>query len=404
MSDPHAAPEPQGPLTGVRVLDLSNLLAAPMATMLLGDFGAEVFKVEHPVKGDGMRTWGQKKDGFGLFFKVVNRNKKTITIDLHTTEGQELVRRIVKELDIDVVVENYRTGTLEKWGLGYDDFRAVKPDVIMLHVTGYGRTGPMQNERALGTVLEAFSGVAYMNGYADRPPMLPPFGIGDTSTAVFAALAITMALYKRNQGGGGENIDLALYEGMFTMMGALCIDYDQLGFIRERGELANVVPRGTFETKDGRWIALSGGSGKSFELIAETIGISWVMEDERYNSNQVRIQHANEIDDIVREAIKQITYDELFERQKATGAPFGPVQNIAQIFENEQFKARDNIFAIDDPDLGTIRMQNVVPKLQNNPGRIRFSGAAKGAFNEELFERLGLSEDEVKALHDAGAV
>lgn len=373
--------------------------------MFLGDFGAEVYKVEHPEIGDGMRRWGAKKDGIGLFFKVVNRNKKTITVNLKQPEGQELIRRIVRKLEIDVVVENYRTGTLERWGIGYEQLRAVKPDIIVAHITGYGRTGPMAKERALGTLGEALSGCAYVNGYADRPPLLPAFGLGDASTGLFTAFGVVMALYHRSLSGAGQEIDLGLYEGLFTLLGTHVVDYDQLGIVAERGEMSNVAPRGTYQTADGRWVALSGGTGKTFERIAEAIGISYVLQDERLKDNAARLNHTEEIDKIVRAAVRALTFDDLMERLGCNGAPVGPVLSIAQIFEHPQYQARENIVAVNDDELGRIRMQNVVPKFSRSPGAVRFAGQPKGAFTDEvLLKEVGLTAAEVTELRSVGAI
>ena len=388
------------PLDGIRVLDLSNLLAAPMATMFLGDFGADVIKAEHPTRGDELRRWGHRKGDVGLFFKVLNRNKRTITLDLKSPRGQELVRELARQCD--VVVESYRPGTLARWGIGHEQLREVNPGIVTLHVSGFGQTGPWSGRPGFGTLAEAFSGYAHITGFPDRPPLLPSFGLGDTSTAIFAAFAIMLALYERDaRGGTGQEIDLGLYEGLFTLLGPQVVDYDQLGIVQERNgsRLPFVAPRNTYETADGVWIAIAGSTQTTFERIAHALERPDLAEDPRFADNQSRIAHAEVLDAELQEAIGRFPLDELLEIFGRMGAPVGPVYDIAQIFEHEQFAARENVVAVPDAELGELRMQNVVPRLSGTPGRIAHAGPRLGEFNAEVYGGLlGLGEAELASL------
>ena len=413
MSRPAGRSRPQGemhgvdgrmPLEGVRILDLSNLIAGPMTTMYLADFGAEVFKVEHPVRGDELRSWGHSKDGVGLFFKVVNRNKRAITLDLKRPEGQALVRRLAEA--VDVIVESFRPGTLARWGIGYEDLRDVNPDLVMVSVSGYGQTGPYASRPGFGTVAEAFSGYAAITGYADRPPLLPAFGLADAATAIHGAYAIMLALYHRDvHGGGGQHIDLALYEGLFTLLGPHVIDFDQLGIVQERsgGRLPFVSPRNSYRTGDDQWLALAGSTQATFERICAALGLEHVVDDPRFATNRLRIEHASELDAIIDEALSGFTADEALRRLEKAGAVAGPVNDVAKIVADPHVRARGSLAEVDDDELGTVRMQSVVPRLSDAPGAIRHAAPPKGRDNRAVYgELLGLGDrdlDELAANH-----
>jgi crotonobetainyl-CoA:carnitine CoA-transferase CaiB-like acyl-CoA transferase len=394
------------PLDGIRVLDLSNLLAAPMATMYLGDFGADVIKTEHPVRGDELRRWGHRKGDVGLFFKVLNRNKRTITLDLKAPRGQELVHRLAAECD--VVVESYRPGTLERWGIGYKQLSEVNPRLVMLHVSGFGRTGPWSDRPGFGTLAEAFAGCAHITGFPDRPPLLPSFGLGDTSTGIFAAFAVMLALYERDvRGGIGQEIDLGLYEGLFTLLGPQVVDYDQLGIVQQRAgsRLPFVAPRNTYQTADGTWVAIAGSTQTTFERIVRALGRDELADDPRFADNQLRIANAEMLDVELQRGVGERTLPELLELFEAMQAPVGLVHDIAQIFEHPQFQARENVVAVSDEELGVLRMQNVVPRLSRTPGRIEHAGPRLGEHNVDVYGGLlGLGEDELVSLRSDGVI
>ena len=405
-SEPSDSRRSSGPLAGVRVLDLSNLMAAPMAAMYLGDFGADVIKAEHPERGDELRNWGRQKDGVGLFFKVANRNKRTITLNLSTPEGQDIARRLAAQ--VDVVVENYRPGTMERWGLGWEELSRQNPGLVMARITGYGQTGPYSQRPGFGTLAEAFSGYAAITGYADQPPLLPAFGLGDASTAIHAAYAIALALLNRERNdGAGQFIDLGLYEGLFTLLGPHVIDYDQLGAIQERSgsRIPHVAPRNTYRTADEKWVAIAGATARTFQRICEVLEIGDVLDDPRFATNQDRVANVEALDERIQSAIGKLSLDEVLERFDEALAPVGPAHDIAGIFEDAQYRARDNIATIDDDELGPVRMQNVVPRLSETPGSIDHAGPPKGAYNSAVYdELLGLDADELERLSGAGVI
>lgn len=404
--DPAGGPTRDGPLAGIRVLDLSNLMAAPMATMYLGDFGADVIKAEHPERGDELRNWGRKKDGIGLFFKVANRNKRTITLNLSVPEGQEIAKRLAAQMD--VVVENYRPGTMERWGLGWEELSAANPGLVMARVTGYGQTGPYSQRPGFGTLAEAFSGYAAITGYADQPPLLPAFGLGDASTAIHTAYAISLALLERERNGGaGQYIDIGLYEGLFTLLGPHVIDYDQLGAIQERAgsRIPHVAPRNTYQTSDGKWVAIAGATARTFERICEVLELSDVLDDPRFATNQDRVASVEALDERIQDAIGRLALDEVLERFDEALAPVGPAHDVAGIFEDPHYRERENIATVADQELGPLRMQSVVPRLSATPGEIRHAGPPKGLYNDEVYgELLGLRGDELDGLRESGAI
>ena len=388
------------PLEGISIVDISNFMAAPGIGMYLGDFGAEIVKVERPGKGDELRTWGYAKDGVPLYWKVVNRNKKSVTADLHTPIGVEIVKRLVR--DADVVVENYRPGTIEKWGLGYDVLRAINPRIVLVRITGYGQYGPNSQMPGFGTALEAYSGGAYMNGYPDRPPLLPSFPFGDNTTALMGAFLTMVALRERDRSGEGQVVDLALYEGLMTLLGPFIVDYDQLGIVYERmgSRIPWTAPRNTYRCGDGGFVSISGSGQSVFERLCEALGIPEVAHDPRFHEHRDRITNVEALDEALGAAIGKLARDEVVRLITAAGAVAAPVRSVAEIFEDPHIRARENIVAVEDGQLGTMRMQNVVGKFSRTPGSIRSTGPQLGEHNHEiLVERLGFSSEELEAAH-----
>ena len=389
------------PLEGVRVLDISNFLAAPLSSMFLADFGADVIKVERPGRGDEVRYWGNNKNGVGLYYKVLNRGKRSITVDLHTPLGIETVKRLASE--VDIVVENYRPGTLEKWGIGYDVLSEINPGLIMVRVTGFGQTGPESSRPGFGTLAEAYAGFAHINGFADRGPLLPAFGLADSTTGLMAAFLASVALHEKRRTGRGQMIDLAIYETLFTLLGPQVVDFDQLGLVQGRNgsRLPFTAPRNTYETRDGRWVSMAGSAQSTFERICRALDVPHLIDEAPFIDNRSRIENAAALDEKLQAAISQFDYDDLFQRFTAASAPVAPVNTVADIFADAHFEARENIASVPDEELGgTLRMQNVAGKLSRTPGRIRHAGPRMGEHNREiLIERLGFSEAE---LADAG--
>jgi len=389
-------------LSGVRVADISNFLAAPMASMFLGDYGAEVVKVEHPSRGDEMRFWGENKKGVGLYYKVINRNKKSVTADLRTPIGVEIVKRLVRTAD--VVIENYRPGTLEKWGLGYDVLSEVNPRIVMLRITGFGQTGPYSHKPGFGTLAEAFAGAAHITGFPDRPPLLPAFGLGDSTAGLAGAFLTMVALFERERHGGrGQVVEFAIYEPLLTLLGPQVVNYDQLGLVQERSgsRLPFTAPRNTYRTRDGKWVAIAGSAQSIFERICRALERPELIADPRFRDNRIRMENAAELDAELQSAIERFDLDALIRRFEQHEAAVAPVNNVAQIFADPHYAARQNITAVPDEELGgPLRMQNVVGNFSRTPGAIRRAGPRLGEHNREvLVEELGFSEAELK---DAG--
>ncbi len=389
-------------LSGIRVADISNFLAAPMASMFLGDYGAEVVKVEHPSRGDEMRFWGENKKGVGLYYKVINRNKKSVTADLRTPIGVEIVKRLVRTAD--VVIENYRPGTLEKWGLGYDVLSEVNPRIVMLRITGFGQTGPYSHKPGFGTLAEAFAGAAHITGFPDRPPLLPAFGLGDSTAGLAGAFLTMVALFERERHGGrGQVVEFAIYEPLLTLLGPQVVNYDQLGLVQERSgsRLPFTAPRNTYRTRDGKWVAIAGSAQSIFERICRALERPELIADPRFGDNRVRMENAAELDAELQSAIERFDLDSLIRRFEQHEAAVAPVNNVAQIFADPHYAARQNITAVPDEELGgPLRMQNVVGNFSRTPGAIRRAGPRLGEHNREvLVEELGFGEAELK---DAG--
>ena len=397
-SDAGKSTRPPMPLEGVRVIDIASFLAAPIGAMFLADFGAEVIKVERPGVGDESRNWGNNKDGIGLYFKVINRNKKSVTADLRTPLGVEIVKRLVRTADI--LVENFRPGTLERWGIGWETLSAINPRLIMLRITGFGQTGPNAARPGFGTLAEAYSGFAYINGFPDQPPILPAFGLADSTAGLMGAFLALVALKGRDVNGGkGQYIDLALYEPLFTLLGPQAVDFDQLGKIQERnGSLHSfTAPRNCYRTKDGRYVAIAGAAQSIFERMCEALEVPEIAKDPRFASNRERMRHNAELDPPLGAAVQRFTLDALLERFVACEAAAAPVNNIEQIFADEHVAARENIVTVEDPELnGPVRFQNVVGKLSATPGRVQHAGPKLGSSNRAiLVDELGFTEDEL---------
>jgi crotonobetainyl-CoA:carnitine CoA-transferase CaiB-like acyl-CoA transferase len=387
----------KGCLADIRIIDASNFLAAPSISMHLGDLGADVIKVERPGSGDELRAWGSARDGVGLYAKVINRNKRSVTADLRTPFGQEILRRLVR--DADLVVENYRPGTMEKWGLGYEALRAINPRLVMLRVTGYGQTGPSSHKPGFGTALEGFAGAAYISGDPDRPPMLPSFGLADSSSGLMGALLGLAAVHEARRSGQGQVVDLALYETMFAMLGPFVVDYDQHGRVQERSgsRLPWVAPRNVYRTRDGRWVTLSASSDRSFERLCEALEIGPLRDDPRFATNRDRVANVEALDALIQEGIARMDRAELISVLEQADAVVAPVNSIADICADEHIIARNNVIQLEDVELGALRMQAPAGKLTRTPQEVRQSGPRVGEHNAQILAgELGFSEAELR--------
>ena len=387
------------PIEGLRVIDASTVIAGPTVGMLLGDFGADVIKVEHP-QGDPLRETGYQKNGFGLWFKMANRNKRGITLNFNTARGQELFKTLI--LSADVVIENFRTGTMEKWGLGWEDLSNINPKLIMVRVTGFGQTGPYRNRPGFGTIAEAFSGFASVTGEADGPPTLPNFGLADGVAAAYGTFATMFALYHRDaKGGNGQYIDLSIYEPLFQVLGPQPLQFDQLGIIQKRwgNRSKNNAPRNTYRTRDGHWVALSTNTPSIVSRVMTLCGGQKVSEDPRFQTPQDRVAHIEEIDGIVAAWIGRHDLQVVLEQFEKVEAAIGPAYDIGQIFQDPQYQARADIIEVLDEDLGPIKMTNAFPFMSETPAEIRHAGPRKGQHNHDiLVGELGLSEHELVEL------
>ena len=370
-----------------------------MCSMFLADFGAEVIKVERPQSGDEVRYWGEAKNGVGLYYKVVNRGKKTVTADLRTPFGVEVVKRLAK--DADILVENYRTGTLEKWGIGPDVLMAINPGLIIVRVTGFGQTGPHRHRPGFGTLAEAYAGYVHITGYPDRPPLLPGFGLADSTTGLMAAYLASVALHEKRKSGLGQIVDLAIYETLLTLLGPQVINYDQLGLIQERNgsRLPFTAPRNIYRTKDGKWVSIGGSAQSIFQRICNALEVPELPTDSRFSDNRARLANAVDLDVELQRAVERFDSDDLINRFIKHEAAISPVNNIEDIMNDPHIQARENIVAVDDDELGApLRMQNVVGKFSRTPGAIQHTGPRLGEHNREiLVDMLGFDEAELRA-------
>jgi len=386
-------------LTGTTVVDISNFLAAPLCSMFLADFGADVIKVERPGHGDEVRRWGEVKNGVGLYYKAVNRGKKSVTADLRTPFGVEVVKRLVANADI--LVENYRTGTLEKWGLGPDVLMAINPGLIVVRITGFGQTGPNRKRPGFGTIAEAYAGYVYISGEPKGPPLLPGFGLADSTTGLMAAYLASVALHEKRRSGRGQVIDLALYETLLTLLGPQVVNYDQLGMIQERAgsRLPFTAPRNIYRTRDQKFISVGGSAQSIFERLCLALEVPDLPKDPRFADNRARLTNVDALDDALQEAIGRFDRDELMRRFIELEAAISPVNNVEDVVNDPHMKERENIVALEDDELGgPLRMQNVVGKFSRTPGRIRHTGPRLGENNRDvLVDLLGFTEEEIRA-------
>lgn len=398
------ATDTRPPLDGLRVIDAATLFAGPLAATLLADFGAEVIKVEHP-RGDPVRNHGYQKQGVPLWWKMIGRNKQAITLNLGHPEGQALFRRLAAEAD--VLVESFRPGTLERWQIGPADLMAQNPRLIVARVTGFGQVGPYRSRPGFGTLAEAMSGFAAITGEPDGPPTLPPFGLADGITALAAATAIMFAIEARHRTGRGQVIDLAIIEPILTVLGPQPIWYDQLGVVQERrgNRSVNNAPRNIYRTADNRWVAVSTSAQSIAERVMRLVGHPEVIEEPWFQTGAGRAQHADLLDALVGAWIAERPLDEVVAAFEAAEAAVAPIYDIRHIFADPQFQALDTITTVDDPELGPVRMQNVMFRMSDTPGRIRWAGRPLGADNDEIYgTRLGLSEGERARLRKLGVI
>ncbi|MFH8975634.1 CaiB/BaiF CoA transferase family protein [Streptomyces sp. NPDC017890] len=401
---PASPASPASPLTGLRVLDLATLFAGPLAATMLGDFGAEVVKVEHPDRPDPSRGHGPAKDGIGLWWKLLGRNKRTITLNLSKPAGRTTLLRLAATAD--VVIENFRPGTLERWDLGWDELSAVNPRLVLTRVTGFGQFGPYARRPGFGTLAEAMSGFAAMTGEPDAPPTLPPFGLADSIAALATAYAVMTALAARERTGEGQVVDMAIIEPILTVLGPQPTWYDQLGHVQPRtgNRSQNNAPRNTYRTADGTWVAVSTSAQSVAERVMRLVGRPELIDEPWFGTGTDRARHSDVLDAAVGDWIaRHSRADVLAEFEKAQAA-VAPVQDVRDVMSDPQYRALDTVTTVDDPELGPLRMQNVLFRLSATPGAIRWAGRPHGADTEEVLTELGLTPADVKELREEGVV
>jgi len=398
----------QGPLVGVRVLDLGTMFAAPFAASLMADFGADVIKVELPGVGDSHRGFPPVVKGVPGPWTILSRNKRSISLDIRKEKGREILKRLVAGADL--VVENFRPGTLEGWGLGYEVLKEVNPRIIMIRISGYGQTGPYRHKAGFGTPATAFGGLTYLQGYPDRPPISPPLALVDYIAGLFGAVSALMALYhlKVHDQAEGQQVDIALYESIFRLLEAIVAEYDLTGKVRERaGHISQgAAPAGAFQCQDGKWVVMVTSTDRTFDRLAETMGRVDLLNDPRFDTGPHRAAHREEITAIVQDWFLRHPAAEAIKLLDDNGVPVSPINSIADIFEDPQYRARENLVQIEHPILGKVTMPGIIPKFSATPGAIRFPGPlGVGAHNQEVLGgELGLSAEELEALKAEGVI
>ncbi|MEP6812234.1 MAG: CoA transferase [Actinomycetota bacterium] len=392
-----------GPLDGIRVVEAATLFAAPLASMLLGDFGAEVVKIEHPTKPDPARGHGASKDGVGLWFKTLSRNKRLATLSLSHPDGRDAFLRLVERAD--VVVENFRPGTLERWGLGPDELLARNPLVVVARITGFGQTGPYAARPGFGTLAEAMSGFAALNGEPDGSPLLPPLALADGVTAFAAAFAILAALRARETTGRGQVVDLSLVEPLMTLLGPQLAQFDLLGELQPRtgNRSSHNAPRNVYRTRDARWVAVSSSATSIAERVLRLVGRSDLTEQPWFATGGGRAAHVDEIDAAVAMWISERSRDEVLAAFEQADAAIAPVYDAGDVVRDPHLRAIDAIADVPDDQLGHVLMSNVVARLSETPGAIRFAGRPHGADTAEVLAEVGIDDAQLARLREAGA-
>ncbi|MFB6297583.1 MAG: CaiB/BaiF CoA transferase family protein [Salinirussus sp.] len=395
-----------GPLSGLDVLDLTTMISGGFATVLLADFGADVVSVEHPDHEDPVRTWEPKSEGSSVWWKNLGRNKRHVTLDLSTAEGQAIARDLASEADI--VVENFRPGTLEGWELGPERLRDETPGLVVVRISGFGQDGPYAERPGFGTIAEAMSTFAAVNGFPDGDPLLPPIPLADLSAGLFAALSGMYAVYERDVGGSGEGqvVDVSLYEPLFRLMIGDVEAYDALGHVPEAtGNVSsNAAPRNIYETADG-YVSLSASTQRIFENVMAAIGREELVDDERFATNERRVEHRDELDAIIEAWTSERDRTEVLRVMRGHDAIVGPIYDVGDVFEDDHYRAREGFVPVADDEFGTVHTQAPVPKFSRTPGSVDRLGGEHGEHTEEVYrERLGLTDEQLRSLREDGII
>ena len=395
-----------GPLSDIRAIEMGTMIAGPFCGQLMADHGAEVIKLEQPGVGDPMREWGREKPhGKALFWPVLARNKLSATLNAREADGQALVRKLVENADI--LLENFRPGTMERWGLGYEELSAINPRLIMVRVSGFGQTGPYSGRAGYGAIGEAMGGLRYTTGDPSLPPSRAGISIGDSLAALHACLGAAMALHQVRLGGRGQVIDASIYESVLNMMESLVIDYDVGGYVRERtgSFLPRIAPSNVYPTSDGVWLAIGANQDSVWARMAEAMGRPELAADERYATHTARGLNQAELDELISEWTAGFAARDLEARLDEYGIPNGKIYRAPEMLEDPQFKARDSIVRVRHPEYGDVAMQNVAPRLSRTPGGIRHPGPSLGEHNDYVWGELaGLPADRMAELKERGVI
>ena len=392
------------PLDGVRVLDLATMMAAPAAAAYLAEFGADVIKVEKPKEGDPQRRWGTRKAGESIFWKSISRNKRSLTLDLRTPRGAEILGLLVRRTD--VVIANFRPGTLDSWGIGYGWMAAANPGVILLEISGFGQGGPLARRPGFGTLAEARSGFAHLTGQPEGPPTLPNMGLADGVAGIMGAFAVMLALRARERGDGlGQRIDLSLCDSVLRLIEPSLLDWSQLEIAGQRtgSRSVHVAPRNVYRCRDGNWVALSASTPSIARRVFAAIGRPELADDPRFADNAARLENVDELDSVIGEWIGRHDAPEVIEIMERAEAAVGPVQDIPQIHQDPSFRERPSFVEVEDPHFGPMQLVDVVPKLSRTPGMVRATGPALGQHTKEILDELGLLAEHQR-LEEEGVV
>ncbi|WFS17249.1 CaiB/BaiF CoA-transferase family protein [Pseudomonas sp. 905_Psudmo1] len=390
-------------LQGLMVIEMGQLIAGPFASKLLGEFGADVIKIEPPGVGDPLRKWRKIKDGTSLWWHVQSRNKRSLTLDLKQAEAQDIVRKLVSEAD--VLVENFRPGTLEGWGLSYEALKAINPRLIMLRISGYGQTGPYRDLPGFGVIGEAMGGLRHLSGYPGQAPVRVGISIGDSLSSLYGVIGVLLALQERARSGEGQEIDVALYESVFAMMESLIPEYDAFGYIREPAgsALPGITPSNSYPCKDGSYVLIAGNGDSIYKRLMSLIGRDDLGNDPRLAQNDGRSQHAELIDGAIAEWTAQRGRDEVIEALKGARVPAGYPYTAADIVQDPHYLARQMIEQV-QTSVGPLKVPGVLPKLSRTPGRIGTGGPQLGEHNDDILAGLGLSAEQVAGLRERGII